>query len=138
MSRLLCPRCRVDVALHWVVAGCNDRKVTLGVCKEHGVIDPITDEGDPMIIGKAGDKAYLDGISGLVPCVVLKVTENHVHVKMDAKRGVRSWHGINEYGDWNSEEEFGHHWIIPEKAIRWPDGRSTFNPSILPCKWEVS
>jgi hypothetical protein len=90
-----------------------------------------------MIIGKVGQKAYLDGISGLVPCMVLKVTKDHVKVLMDAKRGVRSWHGINEYGDWDSVEEFTHNMIVPAGAIEWADGSNSYHDCILPYKWEV-
>jgi hypothetical protein len=90
-----------------------------------------------MIVGKVGDKAYYDGISGMVPCMVLNVTADKVKVIMDAKKGVRSWHGINEYGDWDSVEEWPHHSVVPEGAVRWPDGETRFHPFILPYKWEV-
>jgi hypothetical protein len=90
-----------------------------------------------MIIGVVGEKAYLDGISGMVPCVVLKVTKARVHVRMDAKRGVRSWHGINEYGDWDEEVSWSHHQVVPERAVHWPDGKNTFHPRIRPYQWEI-
>lgn len=89
-----------------------------------------------VITGKVGDRAYYDGISGLVPCIVLKVGEKDILVRMDAKRGVQSWHGINEYGDWDSEEEWPHRNVVPEKAIVWPDGKHSFHATILPYKWE--
>ena len=91
-----------------------------------------------MITGKVGNKAYLDGIRGLVPCVVQTVTKRSVTVRMDAKRGVRSWHGIDEYGDWDSVEEFTHNMVVPERSIIWPDGKRKFHPTILPYRWEVS
>ena len=89
-----------------------------------------------MIIGHVGDKAYLDGISGFVPCVVQAVTEHSVKVRMNAKGGVRSWHGINEYGDWDSVEEFSHTMIVPNKAVIWPDGQR-IHPTIKPYTWAI-
>ena len=83
------------------------------------------------IVGKKGDRAYLDGSQGLVPCIVLKVDKRDILVKMDAKRGVRSWHGMDEYGDWDSVEVFTHNQIVPEKAV-------LRFPTIGPYKWEVS
>lgn len=91
-----------------------------------------------MIVGKVGEKAYYDGISGLVPCVVLGVTKGSVKVRMDAKKGVRSWHGIDEYGNWDSVEEWPHDKVVPAGAIEWPDGSNTYHARILPYKWEVS
>jgi len=90
-----------------------------------------------MIIGREGDKAYYDGIRGLVPCIAFEVTVDEILVKMDAKKGVLSWHGIQEYGDWDSFETWPHRLVIPEKAVRWPDGEKSFHSTILPYKWEI-
>jgi hypothetical protein len=91
-----------------------------------------------MIKGKKGDKAYLDGILGLVPCVVVSVFVRDVFVKMSSDREVRSWHGLEDYGEWKSNEMFSHTQVVPAKAVKWPDGKNTSHPKILPYRWEVS
>lgn len=138
MSKRFCPICHVEIDILWSVEGCHGDEVIIGVCKEHGAVKPILEEKQPMIIGHAGDKAYLDGISGMVPCIVLKVTPEEVLVRMDAKKGVLSWHGIQEYGDWNEEVSWTHNQVVPERAVRWPDGKNSFHPRIMPYKWEVT
>lgn len=91
-----------------------------------------------MIVGKVGDKAYLDGIEGLVPCTVLAITPTKVRVKMRAKDGVQSWHGMARYpNDWDTEEEFTHHMVVPERALV-GTAASEFHNRILPYKWEQS
>jgi hypothetical protein len=88
----------------------------------------------PGIIGRAGDRAYYDGISGLVPCLVLHVTLCRIRVRMCAAEGVLSWHGINEYGHWDSIEVFSHHELIPAKAVKmW---KHSYHPTVLPYQWE--
>lgn len=90
-----------------------------------------------IIVGKVGEKAFFDGIEGLVPCTVLAIMANTVKVKMRAKDGVRSWHRMDHYGNWNTEEEFSHRLIVPEEAVRIPIGLYEIHPRILPYKWEI-
>jgi hypothetical protein len=47
---------------------------------------------------------------------------------------VLSWHGINEYGHWDSIEVFSHHELIPAKAVKmW---KHSYHPTVLPYQWE--
>ena len=90
-----------------------------------------------MIIGKTGDKAYLDSHVGLVPCVVTAITAKEVTVDFDDSPKTIHWSGL-ERNAWRGRkgECFPHSMIVPAQAVT----RSARNPSrmnILGYQWEV-
>jgi len=71
-----------------------------------------------MIVGRTGDPALLDGLTGLSPCVVKEVRTDTVVVDFDDRENTLHWSDMCS-NPWRNllDQEFPHRQVIPVKAL---------------------
>lgn len=77
-------------------------------------------KGDDMIVGRVGDRAYLDSFSGLAPCTVIEIRDDgHVVVDFEDTDDIFHWSGMTK-NVWRGHkgEIFSKTQVVPAKAMR--------------------
>ena len=92
------------------------------------------------LVGRPQQEAYYDGLYGLVPCVVLEVTELTVKAQVDWGGCAHPLQvGPSPYGAVTTIEEFPHRDIVPTRAVVPPQpDRGIWTAHIVPYRWETT